>query len=795
MRRPSLPVAVTLVAVGAVVAITFWQVDPPLLFNGSTTTGGDTGAHVALAAYLKNVLLPHGHITGWDPGAYGGFPLYSFYFPLPDLIAAVVGYVLPFSIAFKLMTLAGSLTLPVAAWAFGRLCGLERPRPALLALATLPFLFDQTFTIYGGNLYSTMAGEYAFSLGLSAALVFLGLVVRGLRTGRFRAIAAVLLALIVLCHLVAALFALAGVVVALVLVGVTRRRLLWAATVVVTGLLLVAWWAVPFALQQPFSTNMGWVNVTTYASLLAPVADWWALALAACACAIAVVKRDRVAGMLAVLGTAAALALVLDPQGKLYNTRFLPLWWVCVYLLAGLCVAEAGVWVASRWRRVQGTGFRLPEAWAAAEGMPRWGEVGGIGTGTLAPPGEVVPPADVPPAQPGLPPRSPVRPPRRRSYRWAPGAVGVPLAGLALSCAVVLPPLLVGPTSNIHIGPLHLTADNVPGWAQWNYSGYEGKPGWPELHDGIIATMDRVSSRYGCGRAMWEYNSNLNRFGTPMALMLLPFWTNNCIDSMEGLLFESASSTPYHFINQSELSAQPSDAMVGLDYGPVNVALGVEHLQLLGVRYYMASTPSVQAQADADPALTLVATTGPWRTPNQGSVVDTTWKVYLVHDAAMVAPLTQTPSVLVGTGPQQSSWLPVALQWYGNPSYWSHELTSGGPASWPRQSHAVAMSTSGAPLPAVSVSDVKTTTDTISFHVDHTGVPVIVRTSYFPAWHAQGAQGPWRAEPNLMVVVPTSHDVTIRYGTTGAGWLGLALSALGVVMLVAVLWRRRVFAP
>ena len=42
--------------------------------------------------------------------------------------------------------------------------------------------------------------------------------------------------------------------------------------------------------------------------------------------------------------------------------------------------------------------------------------------------------------------------------------------------------------------------------------------------------------------------------------MLLPYWTNGCIDSMEGLLFESSTTTPYHFINQAELSAAPSRA-------------------------------------------------------------------------------------------------------------------------------------------------------------------------------------------------------------------------------------------
>ena len=56
---------------------------------------------------------------------------------------------------------------------------------------------------------------------------------------------------------------------------------------------------------------------------------------------------------------------------------------------------------------------------------------------------------------------------------------------------------------------------------------------------------------------MWEYDPSLNRFGTTMSLMLLPYWTNGCIDSMEGLLFESSATTPFHFINQNELSVTP----------------------------------------------------------------------------------------------------------------------------------------------------------------------------------------------------------------------------------------------
>jgi hypothetical protein len=764
----------TFAVVAGAIVVTVWSMDPRQLLTTSTVTGGDTGAHIGLAWYLHSQLLPHLHVTGWDPGAYDGFPLYTFYFPLPDLLAAVAGYVIPFTVAFKLVTVLGSLSLPVAAWAFGRLAGLERPRPAVLAAATLPFLFDQTFTIYGGNLYSTMAGEYAYSLGLSVALVFLGVVVRGLRTGRHRAVAVLLLVVCVLCHLLAALLAVGGAVVALVLVGFTRRRLWWLASVGLTGGLLVAWWSLPFVVEQPYSTNMGWVNVTTYGAMLAPGADRWALVLGTVGVVAAIVRRQRAMLMVAALGAASAVALVVDPQGKLYNTRFLPLWWLCVYLVAGYAVAELGVALSLWWRRR-----------ALAFGLPPGADRRVLTPMGLGPPGMDGGPLGLEAGSLGLGPRQAGR------RRCAPGGVWVPLASLSAALAVVVPPLLVPAGPGYQIGPLHLSVDNVPSWAQWNYSGYEGKPGWAELHDGIVRTMDEVSARYGCGRAMWEYNADENRFGTPEALMMLPYFTDNCIDSMEGLLFESASSTPYHFIDQAELSAQPSDAMVGLPYPSApDVAEGVAHLQMLGVRYFLAASPSVQAQADADPALVQVASTGPWRTAYEGTVVVTTWKVYLVRDSSMVAPLTEVPTVLRGVGAQQSSWLPVALRWYDDPARWAHELVAGGPPSWPRQRPAVALDGTGAPLPPVRVTEVRSTDSTISFHVDRTEVPVLVRMSYFPAWHASGAAGPWRAEPNLMVVVPTSHQVTLSYGSTPAGWAGLALSLLGLVAL-ALLVRRR----
>ena len=98
-----------------------------------------------------------------------------------------------------------------------------------------------------------------------------------------------------------------------------------------------------------------------------------------------------------------------------------------------------------------------------------------------------------------------------------------------------------------------------------------------------------------------------------MALMLLPYWTDGCIGSMEGLYFESSATVPYHFMTAAELSKAPSNPQRDLPYTGLDVAKGVQHLQMLGARYYLAFSPEATAQADANPDLTLVGVTGAWR--------------------------------------------------------------------------------------------------------------------------------------------------------------------------------------
>ena len=113
---------------------------PSLLFSLTTTAGGDTGAHHYPAQYLIEELLPNFRLTGWAPGWYAGMPMLTFYFPFPFLLIALLNFILPYTLAFKLVTVAGVFLLPLCAYAYGRLLRLRPPFPLLAAAAALGFL-------------------------------------------------------------------------------------------------------------------------------------------------------------------------------------------------------------------------------------------------------------------------------------------------------------------------------------------------------------------------------------------------------------------------------------------------------------------------------------------------------------------------------------------------------------------------------------------------------------------------------------------------------------------------------
>jgi hypothetical protein len=162
------------------------------------------------------------------------------------------------------------------------------------------------------------------------------------------------------------------------------------------------------------------------------------------------------------------------------------------------------------------------------------------------------------------------------------------------------------------------------------------------------------------------------------------------------------------------------------------------------------------------------------------------------------------------SGDLRERWLELGTSWLQNRSEWDALPAAGGPKEWQRIDVSVdASRREGEPgsdsrkvdvvkpvqaivptkvEPAV-VSNVEIGDDTVSFSVDKIGVPVLVRVSYFPNWKVSGAEGPYRVAPNMMVVVPTSTDVSMQFQAGFVDRFAHLLTIVGFVALF-VMWRR-----
>src|SRR5438309_5970454 len=104
--------AVLIVCVGVVL----FALHPNLLVTNTTANGGDMGAHVWWPAFLRDHWFNHFRLAGWAPDWYAGFPVGQFYFPLPAILIDLFAIVMPYNVAFKLVTVSGALLLPISAY-------------------------------------------------------------------------------------------------------------------------------------------------------------------------------------------------------------------------------------------------------------------------------------------------------------------------------------------------------------------------------------------------------------------------------------------------------------------------------------------------------------------------------------------------------------------------------------------------------------------------------------------------------------------------------------------------------
>ncbi len=755
-----------------------------LILRNNTPTGGDMGAHVWGPAFLRDHLLSSWKLTGWSMDWYAGFPVYRFYMVVPAILILLVDLIVPYGVAIKIVAVIGILTLPFATWLFGRLARFAFPIPELLAIAATVFLYDESFTIYGGNIASTMAGEFSFSIALTLAMIGFGLFAHGMHTGERRILTAVVIALAALCHGVVLIFVFIGVALMLLLWR-DELRLKWGLWVMGIAALLSSFWVIPFITGHAYMTDMKYEPRPSGANdsfwkMFFPLPAFWNISImlfALVGFAVCIYRRQKVGIWLGIFGIVLAIFVFISRDGLpiiglLWNPRVLPFFYLVRYMLMMIGIYEVVAGVAR---------------FVALEEMAR---------STMSRTEELV----------VVSAPSPIRSRPFFNIAMAGGMAVLVTFILAFHFQELPFGKVVTNSNNVAMyqwGPLKTKLSNdgfVDGWARWNFQGYEGKATYGEYHD-VVQTMQQLGEdpNFGCGRALWENNSELNKYGTTMSLMLLPFWTDGCIGSMEGLFFEAAGTTPYHFVAAAAMSKQSSNPVRELRYDNNDAAKGVRYLQQLGVKYFMAFTPQAVNQASAQPELTEIARSGPW-------------VIYKVAGSdALVVPLEVQPIVAKteGSDPRES-WLEVGMSWFQNPDDWTALPAADGPSEWQRVKVEADLTRrvgepgdSGrqidvvvpledvrtVPLSPVNITDIKIGESDVKFTVDQIGVPVLVRVSYFPNWHASGAKGPYRVAPNMMVVIPTSTNVHLTYNRSKVDFLAYLLTFLGIGL--AIKYRRR----
>ncbi len=311
--------------------------DLALLLLDTMPAGGDTPSFLRPIHHLRDVLIPAGNPLGFDLGNFAGYPPYQFYFLPPSLAIVALSLVMPLNVAFKLVTVTGTFLLPLATAISLRALGHAFPLPALGAALSLVFLFNEGNSMWGGNLPSTLAGEFAFSLGFGLAVLFLGLLYRGVETQRgWRSLGA-LLALIGLCHPVAFLNAASVGLFFLLERRHFARNLRFLLSAYGTAVLLMGFWLIPLLAKLGYATSINWKwHFDSWTQLLPPILQPFAALALLDVVWIAWRRRpeDRPARYLLFGILISAVFFLNATEVGLPEIRFVPFAYVLLLLLA-----------------------------------------------------------------------------------------------------------------------------------------------------------------------------------------------------------------------------------------------------------------------------------------------------------------------------------------------------------------------------------------------------------------------------------------------------------------------------
>ena len=688
-----------------------------LVFSDLLPTGGDMGAHIVPTKFFVTELFNNFKLSGWSQDWFAGYPVYYFYFPLPPIITSLLSFLFPFSISFKTMVLISQVLLVISIEMLMRNNSKEF---SFYGFGVgLLYLLTESFTIFGGNLASSLAGQYSFTYSIAFANFSIFYLLKS--NHRYSTeIASLLIGLSVLSHLIPFMIYLP--IFAYYFLK-SDEKINIKISAFLFFLFIAMRFSISFFLNLEFTTNMTYTPYTQLSDLVK--SDILPFAIGVIIYVISSSSRTTlkaVAGFELYLITIAIFLFFYGPESALWNGRIVPFFNLGIIILFFNLLHFD---IKNLTKKIQGkyplTIFILSiNSYLMYLYYSKWGN----------------------------------------TYSTTTVSVILIILFMFLISINSKKFLIYTTLVSLTFG----TLSYLPHWLNWNFSGYESKNNWSD-----ITTLYEGLDTLEPGRIMWEPNSDLNKYGTPMVLMTIPMFTDH--QSVEGLYFDSSITTPFHFLTVSGLAERPSNPVGGLTYINGEFDKGFRLMEELGVDYFIAYTSSIKDKANGSDNFNFLFSNEVF---NVYSI--NTKKVELVEDNLHIfeSPdfYDRLKNAVLREGSEQS-FFESAYKSFKDEL--NHKIIENYDESL------AVRSDSNADL---LISDLNIQNELITFKTNKPNQLHLIKVSYFPNWKIKNGYGPFRISPSFMAVVPKDEFVEIRFESSN---VEKALNLLSILTLFGAL--------
>ena len=702
------------VALGSLLLI-FLRIE--LVFSDLLPTGGDMGAHIVPTKFFVTELFNNFKLSGWSHDWFAGYPVYYFYFPLPPIITSLLSFLFPFSISFKTMVLISQVLLVISIEMLMRKNSKEF---SFYGFGVgLLYLLTESFTIFGGNLASSLAGQYSFTYSIAFANFSIFYLLKS--NHRYSTeIASLLIGLSVLSHLI-------PFMIYLPIFAYYFLKSNAKITIKIAAFLFFLFIAMRFSISLfinlEFTTNMTYTPYTQLSDLVK--SDVLPFAIGAIIYVILSSSRTTlkaVAGFELYLVSISIFLFFYGPESALWNGRIVPFFNLGIIILFFNLLHFD---IKNLTKKIQGKYplivFILSiNSYLMYLYYSKWGN----------------------------------------TYSTTTISINLIILLMFLISINSEKSLIYTTLVSLTFG----TLSYLPHWLNWNFSGYESKNNWSD-----ITTLYEGLDTLEPGRIMWEPNSDLNKYGTPMVLMTIPMFTDH--QSVEGLYFDSSITTPFHFLTVSGLAERPSNPVGGLTYINGEFDKGFRLMEELGVDYFIAYTSSIKDKANESENFNFLFSNEVF---NVYSI--NTKKVELVEDSLHIfeSPdfYDRLKNAVLRDGSEQS-FFEAAYKSFKEEL--NHKII---------ENYDESLTVRSEKNTDLLISDLNIQNDLITFKTNKPNQLHLIKVSYFPNWKIKNGYGPFRISPSFMAVIPKDEFVEIKFESSN---VEKALNLLSILSLFGAL--------